>query len=271
MGNQTITDIFELNDFRDVVRFYAEQKPRGEYRRIAEALRMHTTLLSQIMSGKKCLTVEQAAILCEHINLSNAESDYFLLLVQKERAGNHKLKSIFERHIQSLKSQIKQVRNHVPESVAMTESDRALYYSSWQYALIRLATDIEKFQTADAISRQFSIPLERVNEILDFLKAKKLCQEVKKGHFKRTAKNTHIEAGSSLSVRHHQNWRTQSARLLEKMRDDDLAFTAPISLSTDDRAKIRHLLLDTISKIGKTVQDSEPEEIVYLGIDWLKV
>lgn len=55
------------------------------------------------------------------------------------------------------------------------------------------------------------------------------------------------------------------------MRSDDLAFTAPISMAKKDIPKIRKILLDTISEISSVVEASPSEEVLYLGIDWIKM
>jgi hypothetical protein len=98
-----------------------------------------------------------------------------------------------------------------------------------------------------------------------------LCQETPEGRYKRTEKNTHIEARSPMSTRHHQNWRAKSIELHEKMRQEDLAFTGPISLSEKDIPKVRSILLETISEISKIVEESDSDGIAYLGIDWIKL
>ena len=263
--------LFATLDFRSYLRTVAEVRGRGEFRRIADALKMHTTLVSQILNGKKCFTEEQASNLCVYLSLNPLETDYFLKLVQIERAGNESLKKTFQRHLQQIMAQAKETKSRVPESQDLTEQDRAIYYSSWQYSLVRLLTSIDGLQTFEKISDYLRLPASRVREILDFLVSRNLCKEGKKGKYERTGKNTHVEARSPLAIRHHQNWRSKSHEFQERMTDADLAFTAPISVSSADRQRIRSLLLDTISQIAKIVETSPAEEVVYLGIDWLKI
>lgn len=59
--------------------------------------------------------------------------------------------------------------------------------------------------------------------------------------------------------------------LLESMTFDDLAFTAPIALSKKDISKVRTILLNAISEIGKLVEKSPSKAVAYLGIDWIKM
>lgn len=243
---------------------------RGEFKKIATALDIHTTLVSQVFNGKKCLTEEQAFKLCLHMGLNTLETNYFMKLVQIERAGSRQLKSLYESHLKEIQEQAGEVKRRVPEPKKLTEKDRALFYSSWQYSLIRLMTSIERFQTVSEIASYLGLSISRVQEILEFLVSCGLCTE-ENGRFKRTVRNTHIEAQSALALRHHQNWRTKALSLQERITTTDLCFTAPISISKNDLPKIRSLLLEVIADIAKIVDDSPAEELVYLGIDWIKM
>ncbi len=270
MGKHSTDTLFAISDFRIYIQSWARAKGRGAYRKISSALNMHTTLVSQVLNNHKCFTEEQAAVLCGYMGLSPLETDYFLKLVQIERAGNPTLKTIYIRQLQQLKKQANEVKSHVPESHQLTDQDKALFYSSWQYCLVRLLTGIVNFQKTEDIARYLDLSVSRVQEILDFLTSRGLCK-TSGNKYIRTDKNTHIDAHSALVVRHHQNWRSKSLILLEKMSLEDLAFTAPVSISKKDLPKVRTILLEAISNIAKIVEDSPSEEVMYLGVDWIKI
>jgi len=270
MGKHSGIALFVLDDFRPYIRAWAESQGRGEFRRIALALNIHTTLVSQIVGGSKCLTEEQAVRLCSHMKLSQLESDYFLKLVQIERAGTEELKTTLTRHLGELRINAGEIKSRVPRSKGLTEKDRALFYSSWQYGLIRLLTSIEAYETPEAIARRLQLPLSRVQDVLDFLVARNLCNE-KGGRFKRTSDNTHVESRSALSIRHHQNWRGRTIELHEHLRPQDLVFTAPVSLSKKDADKIRSILLEAISDMSELISQSPAEQVYYVGIDWVEL
>lgn len=271
MDKQIQGSIFGTDDYRTFVRGWVTSRGRGEFRRIAAALKMHTTLVSQVFSGRKCLTEEQASRLCDHMGLDGLESDYLLKLIQLERAGDESLRIMFRRHLKQLRSQAKEAKSRVPEATELSEQDRAIFYSSWQYSLVRLLTSIDGFQTVQEISSRLSLPRARVSEILGFLVSRGLCVRDLDGRYRRTEKNTHVEASSPMAARHHQNWRTKAVEFLERADGDDLSFTAPVSISKKDVPKVRERLLDTISEIARTVEKSGSEEVLYLGIDWIKI
>jgi uncharacterized protein (TIGR02147 family) len=270
MGKLSDSSLFLAEDFRLYVRNWGRARGRGEFKKIALSLRIHTTLLSQVLSGRKTFTEAQASRICAYMGLNALETDYFIKLVQIDRAETEDLKRIYRRHLSQLSAQAKEASRRVPASRKMSERDSAIYYSSWQYSQIRLLTSIEGFQTATDISRRLSLSMSRTAEILDFLVSCRLCVE-HNGRYSRTEENTHVEARSPLSIRHHQNWRSRSLGLMEALTPDDLAFTAPVAVSRDDVIKIRNRLLDVIAEVAQTVKDSPSEETVYLAVDWIKI
>jgi uncharacterized protein (TIGR02147 family) len=270
MSKQIDVSLFTMDDFRPYLEAWARAKGRGAYRRLADELGMHTTLVSQVLNSKKCLTEEQASKLCVYMSLTTLETDYFLKLVQIERAGSVDLKTNFKRHLVQLRRQAQEVKNRVPTSKELTHADHAIFYSSWHFAIVRLLTGIDRFQRTEEIAQRLNLSVSRVQEILDFLVSRGLCH-LHAGKFSRTEKNTHVDATSSLVVRHHQNWREVSRALQENMTPADLAFTAPVSIAKKDLQKVRAILLDTVSEIAKVIETSPAEEIAYLGIDWIKM
>ena len=97
-------NIYIYSNYSTFLRNYIKGLPkngRGEINRIAENLRVHPTLVSQVLGGSKDFSLEQAHILSKYLGLNSMESDYFLLLVQKARAGTTDLKNYFSGNMQS--------------------------------------------------------------------------------------------------------------------------------------------------------------------------
>ena len=53
------------------------------------------------------------------------------------------------------------------------------------------------------------------------------------------------------------------------MNKDDLAFSAPLTVSREDFARIRTELLAAIEKASNIVGPSNPEVVAVLNLDWL--
>ncbi len=62
-------------------------------------------MVSQVMAGSKDFTLEQAKKVAEYFVLPKFETDYFLLLVQIERAGTQDLKNYFREKRDEIKKE----------------------------------------------------------------------------------------------------------------------------------------------------------------------
>ena len=70
-------------------------KKHGIVQELAEALNCHPTFVSQVLKGKSELSVEQALSFAQHFSLDEEETHFFVLLVEKSRAGNSTTRSYF--------------------------------------------------------------------------------------------------------------------------------------------------------------------------------
>lgn len=266
--------IYETNDYKAYVRARIRAMPkagRGEWRALAEALRIHPTRISHIFKGNLELSLEQASLLCRYWGLSQVESEYFLLLVQMARAGNTELREILMKQAEGLRERAAKLENRVVRDKILTESEKAIFYSTWLYSALRLSTSIESCRTLDALAEKFELPREKIREMMDFLVESGLC-DLENGEYRMQAKRTHVEADSVHAQRHHANWRLQALLNQERFGPSELSYTCPVSLNRADQKRLRGLITKTIEEFLKTVTASEPPEMLAcLNIDWFEV
>lgn len=243
------------------------QKGRGEIKRISEAIRIHPTLMSMILTGSRDLTPEQAYDLSSYLQHTDMEADYFLALVQVERAGNQRLKSHLKKNIEKIKTEATKLSNRVEHERKLTDEERAVYYSSWIYSAIRLfcSTD-EKGKTLSEIATRFDLPRQKVSEILNFLSRTGLVFD-EKDHFQMGVSRIFLEHGSPHLPRHHMNWRVKAMQKVERITEKELMFTFPLSISKNDFEKVREELAEVFKKVSGIVKDSPAEEIGCLNVD----
>jgi len=262
--------IFDFEDYKLFSLKWIEGLPhrgRGQLQRLAEHLVVHPTLISQIYRRNKDFTSEQACKAAEFFGLSDRESEFFLALVERERAGNSQLKDYWQRRIATLTEENQAVGNRVLPGHKLTREQQIEFYSSWEYSAARLATSIPQLQSIDALSERLGLPIKKTRELIDFLLESGLCVD-KRGRISMGPARTHIAAESALSARHHLNWRLKALESHFNLRKHELAFTAPLSIAKKDREKVREILLQTVEKVSALVSDSESEELACLNMDW---
>ena len=246
-------------------------KGRGEFQRIAIALRMHTTSVSQVFRGTKDLSPEQGVLLCQHFGLTEIETDYLTNLIELARAGTAALKEVLGKRLVHLRLRAQDLSARLPKDRVLSESDKNRFYANWYHSAIRLLCDIPEYRNVDYISSRLRLPLRTVNETLAFLLSTGLCIE-EEGTIKMGVKRTFIENTSPLISRHHANWRLKCIENLDRLDiERDLALTAPMTLSREDVAKIRAVLIDAIETVMRLNTPSPSEELHCLNIDWFKV
>ena len=148
----------------------------------------------------------------------------------------------------------------------LSEQDRYVYFSSWQYTAIHIALSVPAFQTVEALTKHLSFPPKRVTEILKFLVRSGLAIE-KKGRFEPGHSWIHLEKDSPLATKNHVNWRLQSLRALESQADSDLHYTSGISASKEDVYRIKAILVKAMEEVRAIIAQSTPEQACGLLID----
>jgi uncharacterized protein (TIGR02147 family) len=262
--------IFNYKDYRHFIRQTVESFPksgRGEWARLAEHLGVNATMISQVLSGSKDFSIEQAQKVGMFFGLQKMELDYFILFVQIERAGTHELKTYYKEKQNDLKKSALQVANRIVSERPLTDLERSVFYSSKFYSAIHLYCSINEGATVESLLQKFKIPRNRILEILQFLVSTGLCKH-ENGRYLMHNQSTHVEKGSPFLLKHHSNWRMEAVQKCEQLTDEELMFTANISLSKEDFPLIRESLVAMIQKLTVKIKDSPAEEIANLNIDF---
>ena len=192
-----------------VIRSKDKSQQRGAFKNIAEYLGVHATLISQILSGTKDFSEEQIFSVCEYLGVAKLETHYLWILLQFERAGSLKLKIHYQQLKQELRKDSLQMSNRIQKKHELTETEKAVFYSSWVYSEIQVATTLNTKVDFKFLCEKFNLGQSRTREILDFLTQIKMIIE-SGGIFKPGTTATHLEKKSPFITKHHSNWRLKA-------------------------------------------------------------
>ncbi len=266
--------LFKFNDSRLYLRHYISALPkngRGEALKIARHLGVSTTLISQILTGEKSFTLEQAQSLVGYLGLTEIETDYLLFMVQLERAGSADLKKFWQGKLREIQDRALKISNRIKPAHNLSEQERAVFYSTPLYSAIRLFTSVgKKGKSLGEICDRFELPRAKTTEMLRFLCETGLCVLKSERYFMGT-QSTHLEFGSPHLFRHHSNWRVKAISRSERLSDKELMYTAPVSLSKEDFEELREKMVVFIQDFLKTVHASPAEEVACLNLDFFWV
>ena len=260
--------IFDFTDYKDFFRRKIATFPKkghGLLRKIGQQIGLSSVAVSQIFKGNRDLTLEQGLSISEFFNLTSLERDYFLLMIQRERAGNFKLKDLFSEKMAELRLKAQNLKDRLPKAADIGPEAKMIYYSNWVYSALRVTSLISGSQTIDDFSYRLGLSASEILKYMEFLVEFGICK--KEGDRYSTGLGiTHLEAQSPLAVSHHKNWRIKG---IEKMVADDIDqifFTLPMSLSNDDIRLIRKKIILLIEDVNKIVRESPSENTACLKI-----
>lgn len=261
--------IFDFSDYRVFLQQWLKLQPRrghGLLSQWAQSLRVSTTLISQILAGKKHLTHELAEGLGRVLALTEQELEYLLLLTDLERAGTTTLKIHFKKRVKYAQDQSRQLKNRIQSVSELSNEARAIYYSNWLYSGIRNQVACPKSDTVDLLSHKLELPRPLIAQIVEFLLHHALLKEVN-GQLVVGPQSTYISPDSPISQKHHQNWRIKALQKLEKNNQEDLFYTSPMSLSDSLAKSLRRQVVEWIQAAQKQVAPSPSEVVRCLNID----
>ena len=265
--------IFECVSYKEILQEYIKTQPkngRGMVKLIADFLNVNASLVSQIISGTRDFSEEQAYALTRFMGLRPLEIEYFMSLLHVARAGSAELKKHYQEKSQKLKESSLDLKQRIGQDRVLSDYDKSIFYSSYVYSAVRLAATIGEGQTVFDISERLELPRELVVEVLSFLVEKDLCVE-ENGIYKMGSQHTHVGRGSPFLPRHHHNWRIRSLNKSHLLTDKEIQFTGPVSIDEQGFNEIRESLVDIISRSIERVKKSEPTGLACLLIDWFWV
>lgn len=265
--------ILTYKDFRKFIRHAFTTRSKngfGESTKLAQALGVNNTLVSQILKGDKCFTLEQAVSAAEHLNLNELESEYFILLVQLDRAGTKQFRNFIEKQIERLRLKSQELVNRIQHDTEISEEKRATYYSDWIYSAVRLSTALPDLKTTEAIAQRYNLPHTKIKEVVDFLLSADLLK-LEKGQLSLGIQSTHLKAQSPWIKSHHANWRQKALQDISSGNPQSLHYSAPLTISKKDAEKIREILVKTINSVDEVLGPSESEELYAFNIDWFHI
>jgi len=262
------TDIYQYSNYKAYLRSAcpAKGEGRGARTRLAEFLNCHLGFVSQVLTGNAHFSVEHGILIAEFLKLSDQEKEFFLLLLQKDRAGSVKLRTFFQTKIQSILQDREQIKSRIQHSNKLTEEQKAIYYGKWIYTAVHMCTLVPRLRTAQKIRDYLEVSTQDVHDTLRDLIEFGLITQNGTEYFP-SSKRFHI-AQKSLPLRsHHTNWRLASIRALDDRREPQLHYSSVMSISAKAANEIREIFLRAIESTEPVIREAQDESIYVMTLD----
>ena len=241
-------------------------KIKGVKNKLSSFIGCQPSYLSQTLNGKPHLTLEQGLKLNEFFGHTKEESMYFLFMLEADRAGTQELYHFFQERMAEIKQARLNLKKRLKDTADLPSEDQHRYYSTWYYSAVHVILSIPDYQSPLKISEQLNIPLNLVNEAIDFLRQIGLIQW-KKTQWVLTNKNYFLGRGSEFIQRHHINWRSQALQSVEKNLPEDMHYSNVFAISESDFLRIKEVLAQAIEQTRKIVGPSKEEALYAMTLD----
>lgn len=267
------SDIYQFKSYKQFVIEAIENNPdlgRGSVKKIADFLRVHSSLISQILRGTKDFNPEQANEIAQFLGLDDRATDYFLCLVNIERAGSYKLKSFLEKKRDEMILTARRESNSAEALIGRVSKENIdRLNSNWLYCAIWLLSQMPKYQSVALISQYLKLPATSIKEVLEGLRQLGLVT---------VNSDDTVRCEFSLSdsniidpVRFHMNWRVKALARLSNHDSREDFITVPVALTANDRNRLRQMIREFAIQIRQSSEPSIAEDLSVMTIDFFDI
>ncbi|MBL7671084.1 MAG: DUF4423 domain-containing protein [Bdellovibrionaceae bacterium] len=265
-----MTELWEFTDYIQYLNAWVKTRGHGSKSVLAKTLGVQTAYLSLVLKQKAHLSLEQALRAKNLFEFGQQETEFFLLLVQKTKAGSEDLRRVIEQQIAAFLARQTPLKEKIKSSIGFTIEEQAKYFSSWHYAAVHTALLVPGLQNQKKLEDYFGLPTEVIVETIDFLEKLGLAHK-QQGRLTVGPFRMHLDSDSELINMHHYHWRMQALVNIQRKRSKDLHYSSILSLSHDDTVYFKKKLMDLILLFEQRLQESKDEALFSLGIDWFEV
>lgn len=263
-------------DFRDYKRFLTDfisslpRKGRGQSNALSNHLNVQPSVVSAILKGDRQMTAEQGLATATFFGFDEFTSEYFVLLIQAQRADTKELRGFWQRRLDEMRDrQTKLSSIKHDEAREISDADKSVYYSNWYYSAARIALFIPKYRNIDSLATFLNLSREKTAKIVDFFLRSKIVH-YENGDLVPTSIGTSINDTSEFLNNHRRNWRDKAKEHFSSPGPSDYFLSVPMSMSAADAEWFRSELRNLMDQLVERLKTSPDEVIRCLNLDWFE-
>lgn len=265
-------DPFIFNEYKSLLRaLVAENKTsRGFLTRLAASAGCQPSFLSQVLHAHAHLTSDHVAGIAEAMEFGDPETDYFLELLQVEKAGSEPLRKACLRRLSKLRADHANLAHRVAAYTGLAPDVQSVIYSAWHWVAIYVLVSIPKYHSPPLIAARLRLGAPLVQATLRSLESFNLIRK-SGGRWQLTESNIHLPKDSHLTSVNHLNWRVRAINKIQEVDENAFHYTAVQSLSLADFERLKAMLLEFVRETREIARASPEEEIVCICFDVFKL
>lgn len=245
------------------------KKKHGIVKALAEKLRCHPTFISQVMSGKADLNHDQAIRFCNYLELTQEETEFFINLLNRDRAASTEAKAHFQRILDEKISERRVFQKRANLKSSLRTDQEGQYLARWVYPVAHAALQIPNLRTEEKIAKLLDIDIADAKHVLEMLENLKLAKRTS-GSWVATEGALHIGKDSPFTANFHANMRLKTAAnfVSRKRSMEQTHFSSVFAISKAVSEEVREAFLRSLKDAREKMVDSDPEVLYVLCLDY---
>ena len=270
--DQAPPSVFELSGYRDFVRAClgkdGSSKRSGSVKNLAQFLKCHSTYISQVVNEKAHFSNEQAVTFCQYFRLNGEETEFFVNLVSRDRAGSVEAKLHFDRILKRQLEERTNLKKRWKTANRLELEPSLRYYETWIPQAIHILSQIDQYQTPESVASALGVDRAKVVDTLRMLDAIGLIK-FQNGKIKTLVESIHLEKKSPLHAKFLANWRLKAIEDLAYGRDPNgINYSSVVSLSEDAQLKIKNTIFRHLEETRDLIIKSKSEKLCVYNLDF---
>jgi hypothetical protein len=269
--------LFRATHYRDFVQVCLDPlgnaKRTGTVQKAAAAMKCHPTFVSQVLHGKSEFSVDHAIAFARHVKLDETEEQFFVLLVEKCRAGNKATQEYFDKQLKKILIDREAMANRLPELRSAPIHENSPFLRDWIPQALHQVMQLPLDPSVEVLSDTLGLPKALVHNNLRLLEELGLAENfvTPKGLRWRVLESSlHLSKKSLASLKVHANWRSklaqdQSAGL---RKQGSVHYTAICNLSAADIESFAQELQQFLDTWRPKLAGSRHEHTCVFAIDF---
>lgn len=258
-------ELFSFTRYKDYLR-HESGRTRGLLTALARAAGCQPAYLWRVLNEEVHLTPDHAFKISRHLQFDQLEQEYFLTMVEHERAGDVDFKRHLATKLDSLRKEHEDLRHAAQKPSSDATQKNFAYHAQWFIAACHFLTSRPKGVTAAEAASALGLPRAQIEQALGWLAANEYVK--KQGNkFVFERGSGHIGKQDPILPFFHQNWRQIAVADSYNAETSGLHFTNLQMISNGDFQRLRQLLNDFIRQASAIANESPSEELMVFTCD----
>lgn len=267
-------NVFAERDYRKVLTGCLREKKRIDasmnFSRMAEAIRVQRSYLSNVLGGRAQLSADQLFLASRFLGLGPVETRYLLLLLEHERTGVEDRRAELEAEILRIQAhQLESARHLRAKKVEVSAENLAAYYLDPLNAIVHFALTIERYRKQPSrLAEDLGVKSERIERAVSVLEKGGIIAPRKHGRsIELRVEHVHLPPESPLYSAFRNQLKQMSAARLQNRDDEDYSFWVTFSADKKMLKRIRAEFLALLERIEPQVRAAPSRDVYQMNFD----